>query len=123
MAYSAKLEGKIDAVTARWQGLQKKKMFGGVGYLLKGNLCVGIWKDFLIVRMDKDEAARCLKLKNVRPFDITGTAMAGWIMVGDAGWKSTASLGKWLLIAKKFAGSLPEKKKKTKKKMLREYQR
>lgn len=121
MAYSAKLEEKVDVAVARWKDLQKKKMFGGVGYLLKGNMCVGIWKECLIVRMGKDQAERSLKLKHVRPFDITGTAMAGWIMVEEAGWRSAAGLAKWLAIAKKFAGALPEKKKA--KKTLREYQR
>jgi hypothetical protein len=125
MAYNAKLEEKIDALAKRWKGLEKKKMFGGICYLLNGNMCVGIWKDFLIVRMEKDEAARSLKLKHVRPFDITGTAMAGWVMVDEPGWKSAAGLAKWAGIGKAFAGSLPEKKgrKKAKKKTRGEYRR
>ena len=125
MPYSVQLEEKIDAAVARWKNLQKKKMFGGVGYLLKGHLCVGIWKDFLIVRMDKEQAAKSLKGRNVRPFDITGTAMAGWVMVQEAGWKSAAGLATWLAIAKAFAGALPAKqeKKRAKKKTLREYNR
>ena len=118
MAYNLQLEEKIDSRTGRWKGLAKKKMFGGVGYLLNGNMCFGIWKDFLIVRMDKEQGARSLKLRNVRPFDITGTAMAGWIMVEAAGWKSAVALEKWLKIGKAFALKLPEKKRK---KTLREY--
>jgi len=125
MAYNIRLEEKIDHATGRWKGLIKKQMFGGVGYLLNGNMCVGIWKDFLIVRMDKDGAARSLKLGTVRPFDITGTAMAGWIMVSEAGWKSAAGLEKWLKTAKEFAGTLPIKKakKQAKKKTLHAYRR
>ncbi len=109
MPYSTELEEKIDTVTKRWKDLGKKKMFGGVGYLLRGNMCFGIWKDFLIVRMEKDRAGASLRQKNVRPFDITGTVMAGWVMVAEAGWRRAAGLSKWLETGKEFAASLPEK--------------
>lgn len=126
MSYNTRLEAAIDGAIKRWKNMEKKKMFGGVGYLLKGNMCVGIWKDFLIVRMDKEQGERSLKDRNAQPFDITGRPMAGWIMVKEAGWKSAAGLAMWLGIAKAFAQSLPEKKKgkakkKTKTKTLREY--
>ena len=114
MPYSAKLEEKIDRAAARWKDMQKKKMFGGVCYLIRGNMCFGIWKDFLIVRMDKEQGAQSLKDKNVTPFDITGKPMAGWVMVQEAGWKRATALKKWMEIGKKFALSLPEKKRKTK---------
>jgi hypothetical protein len=125
MPYNTKLEEKIDIAAGRWQNIVKKKMFGGICYLLKGNMCFGIWKDFLIVRMDKEQGAQSLKDKNVKPFDITGKPMAGWVMVGEAGWSSKAALEKWIGIGKKFALSLPEKQKKVKAKKtktLKEYQ-
>jgi len=122
MSYNTKLEEKIDAAARRWQNLEKKKMFGGVCYLLKGNMCFGIWKDFLIVRMDRDQGEQYLKNPNVLPFNITGKPMAGWIMVKEAGWKSKAALEKWMGIGKKYALSLPEKTVKAKKtKTLKEY--
>jgi TfoX/Sxy family transcriptional regulator of competence genes len=121
MSYSIRLEEKIDTVVKGWKGVGKKMMFGGVCYLLRGNMCFGIWKDALIVRMDKEQAEKSLALRNVLPFDITGRPMAGWVMVEEAGWKSTAGLAKWVGIGKKFAMSLPEKKAKTKKKKLMEY--
>ena len=122
--YNTKLEENIDAAARRWRNVEKKKMFGGVGYLLKGNMAFGIYKDLLIVRMDKEQGARSLKDRNVKPFDITGKPMAGWVMVKEAGWKGRAGLGKWLGIGKQFALSLPEKKgkgKAKKTKTLREY--
>jgi len=123
MPYNTNLEEKIDSAVKRWQGVGKKKMFGGVCWLHKGNMCFGIWKDSLIVRMDKELGEKSLTDRNVRPFDITGKPMAGWVMVEEAGWKSGAGLAKWLGIAKDFALSLPEKKgkKKAKKKTLKEY--
>jgi TfoX N-terminal domain len=120
--YNAKLETAIDSAVKRWKDVDKKKMFGGVCYLLKGNMCFGIWKDSLIVRMDRGMAEKSLTCRNVKPFDITGRPMAGWVMVEEAGWKSAAGLSKWIGIGKDFALSLPEKKAKAKKKKtLREY--
>lgn len=122
MAYNTKLEEKIDDETVRWKNLGKKKMFGGVCYLVKGNMAFGIWKDSLIVRVDKEQGERSLKEKNVEPFNITGRPMSGWIMVREAGWKSRATLEKWIEAGKRFALSLPEKKAKAKKtKTLKEY--
>lgn len=122
MSYNTKLEEKIDAAAGRWQNMEKKKMFGGVCYLLKGNMAFGIYQDLLIVRMDKEQGVLSLKDRNVLPFDITGKPMAGWIMVKEAGWKNTAGLAKWMGIGRQFALSLPQKKGKAKKtKTLREY--
>jgi TfoX/Sxy family transcriptional regulator of competence genes len=121
--YSAKLETAIDSAVKRWKDVDKKKMFGGVCYLLKGNMCFGIYRDSLIVRMDKDLAEKSLAGRNVKPFDITGRPMAGWVMVEEAGWKSAARLSKWITTGKDFALSLPEKTGKAKKKRtLRDYE-
>lgn len=121
--YNTMLEEKIDTAAKRWQNVEKKKMFGGVCYLLKGNMAFGIYQDSLIVRMDKDQAEKSLQGRNVKPFDITGRPMAGWVMVQKAGWKSAVGLAKWIEVGKRFALSLPEKKGKAKKKTktLKEY--
>lgn len=122
MSYNAKLEEKIDGATMRWKNVMKKKMFGGVCYLVKGNMAFGIWKDFLIVRIGKEQGERSLKNRNVEPFNITGRPMRGWIIVRESGWKSRDSLTKWIEVGKRFALSLPEKKVGTKKtKTLKEY--
>ena len=122
MAYNTLLETKIDAASGLWRNVEKKKMFGGVCYLLKGNMAFGIYKDFLIVRMDKAQGEQSLKDPNAQPFDMTGKPMAGWIMVKETGWKSQAGLARWMGIGKEFALSLPEKQGKAKKtKTLREY--
>jgi TfoX/Sxy family transcriptional regulator of competence genes len=108
--YNSVLEEKIDAAAKLWQNVVKKKMFGGVCYLLKGNMAFGIYKDNLIVRMDKERGEQSLKERNVKPFDITGRPMTGWVMVQEAGWKSAAGLAKWMEVGKRFSLSLPEKK-------------
>jgi len=124
MAYNIKLEEKIDAATKRWKNVEKKKMFGGVCYLLNGNMAFGIHKDSLIVRMDKEQGETSLLDRTVKPFDITGKPMAGWIMVTEAGWRKQAGMDKWIDIGKQYALTLPVKKQgtgKTKKKRLRDY--
>lgn len=107
MGYSTELEGMVDALAGRWRGMEKKKMFGGVCYLLKGNMCFGIYKEFLIVRLGREGAEERMKEEHVRPFDITGRPMTGWVMVASGGWEGEGSLNRWLGAGKKFALGLP----------------
>src|SRR5262245_48525414 len=109
MAYDAELEKRLDKVIAKRPDFHKQKMFGGVGYLLRGNMCVGIWKDGLILRVGAEQAERALKKKNVRVFDITGRAMKGWVMVDAPGIKSESSLNAWVETAVEFVSTLPRK--------------
>jgi TfoX/Sxy family transcriptional regulator of competence genes len=114
MPYDTTLEGKIEDVTLQWDGLEKKKMFGGICYLINGNMCFGIWKDNLIVRMAPELAVEKLKDRNVKEFDITGKPMKGWVMVEKDAWKDKKTMDKWLYIGRSFALTLPEKIKKKK---------
>ena len=109
MVYSVKIEERIDALSRRWKGLEKKKMFGGICYLLKGNMCFGINKDFLIVRLGTDEAAARMKERSVRPFDITGRPMKGRVMVDRGGWRNPEDMRRWLEAGKSYAAALPPK--------------
>jgi len=101
MPYSRVIEEKMEKIIGGWKNMEKKKMFGGICYLLKGNMCFGIYKDYLIVRVGIDVAEKKLKEKNVRPFDITGKIMKGWVMVEEGGWKDQEDLENWLSLGKK----------------------
>ena len=79
MSYSTTLEDKIEDIVHQWDSLEKKKMFGGICYLINGNMCFGVWKDYPIVRMGSDLAAEKLKHDHVRQFDITGKPMKDWL--------------------------------------------
>ena len=83
--------------------------FGGICYLFKGNMCFGIYKDFLIVRAGPDVAEKELKKKRVHAFDITGKALKGWIMVEEAACKSSRALRSYLELGRDYAKSLPPK--------------
>ena len=114
MPYDTLLENNIGDVTLSWDGIEKKKMFGGVCYLINGNMCFGIWKDNLIVRMAPALAIEKLKDQNVKEFNITGKPMKGWVMVRNDVWQKKKELVKWLDIGRSFALTLPKKVKKKK---------
>ncbi|MFC1585564.1 TfoX/Sxy family protein [Fibrobacterota bacterium] len=99
----------MDVVISRWKNTVKKKMFGGICYLLRGNMCFGIYKDFLIIRAGEDKARESLKFPGTRPFDITGKPMKGWVMVEPALWRKPKALPGWLELGKKLALTLPPK--------------
>ena len=86
-------------------------MFGGVGFLLHGNLLVGVWKDSLIVRLGPDGRDAAMLEPHVRPFDITGRPMKGWVLVEAEGVEDNDQLKGWIQRAMKFVGSLPPKEK------------
>lgn len=109
MVYDTTIERRIDALIARWGNLEKKRMFGGVCYLTGGNICFGIWRDELIVRTDPATAGELLSRENVRPFDVTGRPMKGWLMVAAGGWTSDDGLVRWLAMGREFALTLQEK--------------
>jgi hypothetical protein len=109
MPYSEPLAARIRQVLARKRGIEEKKMFGGIGFLLHGNLLVGVWKDSLVVRLSADDAIDGLHEAHVKPFDITGRPMKGWLLVAPAGLTSADDLESWLTRAHKFVRTLPAK--------------
>jgi hypothetical protein len=109
MAYAKELERRIDAIAGH-AGFVKKKMFGGLGYLLQGHMCFGIHQDYLIVRLGSAEAAKpYLGQDHVRPLDITGRPMKGWIMAAPPAYAESAHLRAWLERGAKVARGLPSK--------------
>ncbi|HLF18763.1 MAG TPA: TfoX/Sxy family protein [Candidatus Omnitrophota bacterium] len=109
MAYDQKLEKRLAKIVEERRDFQQQKMFGGVGFLLRGNMCFGIWKDNLILRLGEANAGIALKKKNTVPFDITGRAMKGWVMAKPQGLKGEAALKEWIDQAIGFVSQLPRK--------------
>jgi len=109
MPYNAKLAERVDTAVLKWNDVEKKGMFGGICYLVNGNMCFGVYKDYLIVRMDAELAAEKLKSKNVRAFDITGRPMKGWVMARKNALDSARELDGWLAIGRSYARTLPPK--------------
>jgi TfoX/Sxy family transcriptional regulator of competence genes len=109
MPYNDDLKDQIEDIVGQWDGIEKKKMFGGIAYLVNGNMAFGVWKDYLIVRTGPELAAEKLNDKHVRVFDITGKPMRGWLMVEKDSWKKDGELADWLDLGRSFALSLPKK--------------
>lgn len=109
MAYDEILEGRIRSIIADQPGLVAKKMFGGVGFLLDGNMACGVHKEDLIVRVGLDRFAEALEQPHVRVFDITGKPMKGWVMVGPPGYQADEDLNAWVALGVDFARALPPK--------------
>jgi CDP-diacylglycerol--glycerol-3-phosphate 3-phosphatidyltransferase len=103
------IEKRINQIMARWKNVSSKKMFGGICCLLNGNMVCGVYREFLILRLGEKEAAAALEKAHVKPFDITGKPMKGWVMVSEEGIAREADLKSWLQKAKKFVNTLPAK--------------
>ena len=109
MAYDEQLAKRLNKLIVGRNDFYEQKMFGGLGFLLRGNMCFGIWKDHLILRLGEEKAGRALTKKDVVPFDITGRAMKGWVMVAPKGTKSEDALKQWVRQAIDFVSTLPRK--------------
>src|SRR6516165_6575682 len=109
MAFSEELAERIRRGLARKRGVEEKKMFGGIGFLLNGNMLVGVWKDSLIVRLGPEEGDEALKEAHVSVFNITGRSMKGWVLVAPEGVENDDQLSGWVQRAVKFVGKLPAK--------------
>jgi TfoX/Sxy family transcriptional regulator of competence genes len=108
MAYNLKLAERI---RAELDGLPfvEKKMFGGVGFLLHGNMACGVYKEDLIVRVDPEKHIKLLKKPHAKPFDITSRPMKGWLMVEPGGCKTKKQMSAWIKEGVEFALTLPPK--------------
>jgi hypothetical protein len=111
MAYDEKLAGRVRKLLAQRKAIAEKKMFGGVAFLLNGNMCCGLHGGELIVRLNPKETDRALAEPNTRIFDMTGRPMRGWILVKPDGVVGEGALSKWVSMGVSYAASLPAKKK------------
>jgi len=109
MPYNEEIDLRIRAIASAWEPIDSKKMFGGVCHLINGKMFCGVYKDFLILRLGEQIADEAMKLPFVRPFDITGKPMRGWIMIEKEAFKSDDDLKDWLNKARKFVKTLPSK--------------
>ena len=110
MAYNLKLAERIQA---ELNGIPfvEKKMFGGVGYILNGNMACGILGEDMIVRVSVDEYETLLKRAHVKIFTMKGSPkpMKGWLMVEPEGCKTKKQLSAWIKKGVEFTLTLPPK--------------
>ena len=110
MPYNEEIEARIKKIVSKWKNTDDKKMFGGICHLLNGNMFCGVYHDYLILRLDEKYSKEALELPFVKPFDITGRPMKGWVMIGSKGLNTDKELKAWLNKAKNVVTTMPSKK-------------
>jgi TfoX/Sxy family transcriptional regulator of competence genes len=109
VAYDEGLAQRAREALAHRPDLTEKKMFGGLCFLLGGNMAAGVVGDELMLRVGKDAYDEALTRPHAREMDFTGRALKGMVYVGVEGVENDADLSEWLDTAVNFAGDLPPK--------------
>lgn len=110
MAYDEELADRVRLVLVDEEGLSERKMFGGLAFMIHGNMACGIIRDELMLRLGADGADAALAEPHVRQMDFTGRPMTGMVYVERAGLDD-AALRRWVEQATSFTRSLPPKAK------------
>ena len=109
MAYDELVAARLRAALAGDPAITEKQMFGGVAFLRNGHMLVGVNGERLIVRVGPEQYQETLRNPQVRPFDMTGREMKGWVFVSPGGYTDEPSLRAWIEKAVRFVTSLPPK--------------
>ena len=109
MAYDELLAERLRDALRRRRGVTEKRMFGGLAFMVHGNMCCGIVKDELMVRVGKDAYDDALSQKHARPMDFTGKPLKGMVYVAKKGFAKQEDLKAWVERGMKFVKTLPKK--------------
>ena len=109
MAFDEDLAARVRERLARTKGIEEKKMFGGIAFMIRGHMSVGIVKDALMVRVGADEHEKLLRRPHARPMDFTGRPLKGFLFVDSPGLESDTDLERWIAHGVDYAASIPAK--------------
>jgi hypothetical protein len=110
MAYDEAFADRVRDVLSAREGLSERKMFGGIAFMIRGNMACGVsHTSELMVRLEPEEYERALAEPHVRDFDMSGRPMRGWILVAAEGTAADEDLAGWVDAGADFAASLPPK--------------
>lgn len=109
MAYDEKVAERVRDVLALREEVVERRMFGGLAFMLAGNMACGVLGDELIVRVGPQADERAQAEPHTRPFDFTGRPMKGFVVVSPQGTASDEALATWVELGADFAASLPPK--------------
>jgi TfoX/Sxy family transcriptional regulator of competence genes len=109
MAFDEAVAAHLRKALARRKGVTERKMFGGLAFLLDGNMCCGVLGDRLVLRLGAEGPAEALGEPHTHPMDFTGKAIASMVYVAPEGYATESALRGWVKRAVSFASSLPAK--------------
>ena len=109
MAYDEGLAQRVRELFADRAGVSEKRMFGGLAFLLHGNMCVGVLKNNLMVRVGPYVYPDLVRQPHAREMDFTGRPMKGFLYVTPEGFEDDVNLRRWVGHAVAYASSLPRK--------------
>ncbi len=112
MAFDENLAQRFREILSKTKGITERKMFGGICFMVNGNMIGGVLKEDLIVKVGKENHNKAIADKNARSFNFTGKPMVGILYVAPEGVKTKAALSKWVAMGLTHAQSLPKKRKK-----------
>jgi TfoX/Sxy family transcriptional regulator of competence genes len=110
MAYDEELADRIRLLLGDRPGLTEKKMFGGLGFMVGGNMAVAAsGQGGILVRVDPAESDELVATTAAEPMEMRGRSMAGWLRLDAADVADHRALGEWVERGVAYAGSLPPK--------------
>lgn len=109
MAYSEELASRIRQALAPRADVMERKMFGGLAFMLRGNMCCGVVGDMLMLRLGNEGAAEALGEPHTKPMDFTGKPLKSMVYVGPEGIAALEDLNRWVNRGANFAATLPPK--------------
>jgi TfoX/Sxy family transcriptional regulator of competence genes len=109
MAYDEELADRVRETLSARADVSERKMFGGIAFMVGGNMACGVLGEDLIVRLGDEEGEKALAEDGVRPFDFTGKPMKGIVYVASERTSEDAGLAEWVEAGADYAASLPAK--------------
>jgi hypothetical protein len=114
MAYDAHLADRIRSILYGIAEFSEKKMFGGLTFMVKGQMCCGVLKNDLVLRLTPVHSGQALRRPHTRPMDFTGKPMKSMIYVSPFGTDSDQALAAWVQLAVRLAQTAPGKESRPK---------
>jgi TfoX/Sxy family transcriptional regulator of competence genes len=110
MAFDQALAARVRGVLDARPDVEDREMFGGIAFLVAGNMACGVNGDDLMVRVGKDEAATLIQSEpGAREFDMSGRPMRNWILIAPEATADDGDLERWVRRGEEFAAGLPPK--------------
>ncbi len=113
MAYDEALAGRVRDLLTSEPEVEEKKMFGGITFMVRGQMCCGVLKQDLVVKVEPDGWDALLAQPGVRPFDFTGRPMVGMVYVAGSALETDAELQPWVERGVDYVSAHPKSAKRT----------